>query len=78
MSNYRANNGTLCLGPVNEYFVRGLLRTCSAHAAARELAARGLPLRTALLRALRGAATPAEGCGCLYTRLGAMLEAPAG
>ena len=30
VANYRANNGTLCLGPLNQYFVRGLLHACGA------------------------------------------------
>lgn len=69
VADHRAKNGTLCLGPINEYYIRGLLRECSAHPLARELSTRGLPLRHSLLKALRRVVPPANGCGCVYTRL---------
>ena len=44
VANYRANNGTLCLGPLNQYFVRGMLHACGARPAETASPAYAAPL----------------------------------
>ena len=67
------DHGTHCLGPINEYFVRGLMGACTAsHALVGELQRRGLPLRRSVIRslvALMPQLPPGESCTCVYTRL---------
>jgi len=70
VANRSAHRGVMCVGPINEYFVRGMLLMCKAdYELARRLQRHGLPLHRSLRSKLKQLMPPLEKCTCIYTRL---------